>query len=267
MEKLNNKNYFSKEHSFKYTGSSEIKDFLKCEECALKKLNGEWIEEKPKAMLVSSYIDSVISGELKEFKEEHPEIFLKNGDLKADYKLADKVIEQMKSDKMFMKYLKGKHQKIMTGKISGVPVKIKIDSYHKDKCIVDLKCMANLDLIWNEETKKRENFIQYYDYILQGALYQEIVRQNTGKKLPFIIAVATKEEYSQRALLQIPQEELDLKLEFLKQYLPHLQEVKQGKVEPAKCGKCNYCISQKKVDKIWYYNDFFEEKNPKFIQC
>lgn len=56
---------------------------------------------------------------------------------------------------------------IMTGEISAVPVKIKVDSYHKGKCIVDLKCMANLDLLWNEKTHSKENFIDFYDYVLQ----------------------------------------------------------------------------------------------------
>ena len=93
-----------------------------------------------------------------------------------------------------------------------------------------------------------------------GAIYQEIVRQNTGKQLPFIIAACTKEKYSQRALLQIPQEELNLKLEFLKNYLPHLQDLKQGKVNPTECGHCNYCISHQKCDKLWYYKDYFNNK-------
>ena len=90
-----------------------------------------------------------------------------------------------------------------------------------------------------------------------GALYQQGVWQNTGDLLPFIIAVATKQKYSQRALLQIPQEKLALKLQFLESYLPHLQELKQGKVEPISCGRCDYCISKQKCDRIWYYDEFW----------
>lgn len=170
MLKLNEENYFSNEARKIYTGSSEIKDFIKCEACALAKLNGEWTEEKSKSMMVSSYIDEAISGTLDSFKENNPEIFLKSGDLKADYKIAEEVLNQMQKDEMFMKYLSGEHQLIMTGEISGVPVKIKIDSFHKDKCIVDLKAMANLDLIWNENTKQKEIFIDFYDYILQRCI-------------------------------------------------------------------------------------------------
>ena len=164
---LTQENYFSKEASQIYTGSSEIKDFLKCEACALAKLNGEWEEEKSKSMLVSSYIDEAISGTLDKFKEQNPEIFLKSGELKADYKIADEVLKQMQDDEMFVKYLNGEHQVIMTGEISGVPVKIKIDAYHHNKCIVDLKAMANFDLIWNDKLHQKQSFVQAYDYITQ----------------------------------------------------------------------------------------------------
>lgn len=262
MEKLvlTEENYFSPKASKIYTGSSEIKAFIKCEAEALAKLNREWIEEKSKSMMVSSYIDEAISGTLDSFKEMNPEIFTKQGELKAEYKVAEIVVEQIKDDPIFYKYLCGQPQVIMTGEISNVPVKIKIDSYHPDKIIVDLKAMGTLDLQWSEKTKRKENFIDLYDYTLQAALYQEIVRQNTGKQLPFIIAVCTKEKYSRRALLQIPQEVMDEKLEFLKGYLPHLQGLKEGKIQPTCCNKCDYCISKQKVDKIYWYDEYFKQE-------
>ena len=256
---LTEKNYFSKEASKFYTGSSQIKKMLSCEAKTLAELNGEWEEEKSDAMLVSSYIDEAISGTLETFKKQNSQIFTQKKELKAPYKIADKVLEQIHSDPMFLKYLSGDHQTIMTGEISGVPVKIKIDSYFKDKLIVDLKAMKDFNLIWNDTTKQKENFINLYDYILQAALYQEIERQNSGNKLPFIIAACTKQEYSERALLSIPQEEMDLKLEFLKSYLPHIQELKEGKIQPVPCGTCDYCLSKKKTEKIYDYTYYFNE--------
>lgn len=259
--KLTDENYFSKEAAKIYTGSSEIKNFLKCEAKTIAELTGEWIEEKSDSMLVSSYIDEAISGTLESFQEKHPEIFTSKKELKAQYKIANKVLGQIYDDAMFCKYLSGDHQTIMTGEISGVPVKIKIDSYFPDKAIIDLKAMKDLELIWNPKNKQKENFIDYFRYTLQASLYQEIVRQNTGKKLPFIIAVATKQEYSERALLSIPQEVMDLELEFLKQYLPHVKDLKEGKIEPTSCGSCNYCKFKYRTSKIFEYNYFFSERN------
>ena len=257
--KLTEENYFSQENNMIYTGSSQIKDFIKCEACALAKLKGEWFEEKSKAMLVSSYIDAAISGELDFFKEQNPDIFTKQGELKADYKVAEDVVRQIKEDPMFYKYLQGQPQVIMTGEISGVPVKIKIDSYNPGKAIVDLKAMATLAPQWSEKERAKVNFCDNYRYTLQAALYQEIVRQNTGKQLPFIIAVCTKEKYSKRALLQIQQEIMDRELEFLKQFLPYMQKIKNGEIPAEHCNKCDFCVSKQKTDKIWWYTDYFEE--------
>ncbi len=263
--KINNQNYFSDESNMYYTGSTQIKEFQKCESYALAKLKGEWEDEPSKALAISSLIDAVISGEETEFlakEKENPNsfIFLKSGKFSSDVSAAYDIIEQAENDSMFMKYLNGKHQVIMTGEISNVPVKIKIDSYFKDKCIVDLKSIKNFDLIWSDKNKCKENFIDYYDYILQASLYQEITRQQTGKKLPFIIAALTKEKISERALLNIPQEDMDAKLEEIKEYLPRLQALKKGEIEPISCGHCQYCKSKAKVTKIFNYKDYFEKR-------
>lgn len=257
---LNNDNYFNKENNIYYTGSSQIKEFLKCESYALAKLNGKWEDESSNALLQSSYIDEYFSGTLDSFKEKHPEMFKKDGDLKAEFKILDDIIKQAENDTMFMKYLNGEHQVIMTGEIAGVPVKIKIDSYFKDKVITDLKCVKDFNLLWNDKNKCKENFIDYYDYLLQAALYQEIVFQQTGKKLPFIIAAMTKEKISERALLNIPQEDMDAKLAEIKEYLPRLQALKKGELEPVSCGCCEYCKSKTKVTKIYNYKDYFDKR-------
>ena len=129
--KLNNENYFSQEARKIYTGSSEIKAFLKCEACALAELNGEWEEEPSVALKQSSYVDAWMSDELEKFKKENPDIFTKQNTLKSEYKIAEEIIEQIKEDPMFLKYIKtGENQVIMTGKISSVPIKIKIDCLH-----------------------------------------------------------------------------------------------------------------------------------------
>ena len=254
---LNQANYFSQEAEAYYTGSTQIKNFIKCEAEALAKISGEWVEEKSDALIQSSYIDEYFSGTLENFKLEHPEIFTLKGELRSNYKQLDDIIAQTEKDDMFMKYISGKSQVIMTGEISGVPVKIKIDSFHEGKCIVDLKAIKDLKPIWNEELKVKENFIDYYDYILQAALYREIVRQNTGEKLPFVIAVLTKEKYSERALLNIPDDLMDEKLAFLESYLPHIKNLKEGKIDPTECEKCDYCKSLAKVNNVFDYKDYF----------
>lgn len=134
MKKVTNENYFSPEISQIYTGSSEIKSMMQCEAATLAKLRGEWNEPPTTALKQSSYVDAWASQELEQFKEDNPDMFLKNGELKADYKICDSIIEQIKEDAMFLKYITaGETQKIMTGTIANVPVKIKIDCLHSRK--------------------------------------------------------------------------------------------------------------------------------------
>lgn len=70
----------------------------------------------------------------------------------------------------------------------------------------------------------------------------------------------TKEKISERALLNIPQIDMDAKLEEIKEYLPRLQALKKGEIEPVSCGHCEYCKSKAKVTKIYNYKDFFENR-------
>ena len=252
---LSEENYFSKKNNLKYCGSSQIKSFYDCEARTMAELNEEWKKTENKSLLVGSFVDASVSGTLENFTNQHPEIFKKDGTLKSEYIQATYILERIKKDEMFNKYLSGDHQTIMTGEIEGVPIKIKIDSYHKDKAIIDLKCVKNFEPIWNNQTKQKENFVDYWKYTWQGALYQEIVYQNTGKKLPFFICAVTKELEPDLAILNIPQEVLDEKLEIIKTILPRIKELKQRIKEPIRCEHCDYCKLTKKITKILDYRD------------
>jgi len=203
--------------------------------------------------LVGSYVDAYFSNELEQFIKNTPEIFKKDGTLKSDFAQADTIIEKIKSDEMMSKYLGGEHQVIMTGVIAGVKFKIKIDSYFPDKIIVDQKVMASMDEVW-VEGKGWINFAEAYGYVIQGAIYREIVRQNTGKVFPFVLAVATKEEVTDMALLRIDDEDLDKALELVKELAPRFDAIKKGEIQPSRCEKCNYCKGTRKVEGIKSYH-------------
>lgn len=248
-------NYFNKENELKYCGSSQIKSFMDCEARTMAKINGEWEEEPSTSLLVGSYVDSAVSGTLDIFKAKHPEILKKDGSLKAEYVKADYILNRIERDELFMKYISGDHQTIMTGEIENVPIKIKIDSYFSDKAIVDMKCVRDFEPIWNNEAKTKENFIDYWKYTLQGALYQEIVRQNTGKRLPFYIAAVTKETEPDIVVAGIPDEVLDIELEKIKEILPKIKMIKDNIISPNRCEKCDYCKWTKKLTSVIDYRD------------
>lgn len=253
--KLTNENYFSPEASREYLSVSQYKDFIgtlgkqACEAQALAKLKGEWEIEKSTALLVGSYVDAHFEGTLDLFKAQNPEIFTKKGELKSNYKRAEEIIQRVERDPLFMNYMSGEKQVIMTADMFDSPWKIKIDSYIKDKAIVDLKCMKDLtERFWVKDFGYMD-FIQYWGYDIQGAVYQEVVYRNTGKRLPFFIAVVDKTKEPNIELIWIPDNHLKEKLTEVECNTPKVLQLKNGRIEPLKCGACDYCKHTKILTK------------------
>lgn len=223
---LNGENYFSKEANRKYMSVSQFKVFSKCEFAALEEVEGRYSRAESTALLVGSYVDAFFEGTLELFIQKHPEIKKRDGSLKADYVQAELIIDRLKSDPLFMEYMSGEKQVIFTGEIEGIDVKCKVDSLHADK-IVDLKVMKDFKPIY-VPGEGRLNFIEAWQYSLQGAVYQELVFQNTGKRLPFYIAAATKEVTTDIGIFEVPQEVLDVQLEIFKADVRRYQFIKDG---------------------------------------
>lgn len=244
---LTAENYYSREANEEYMSVSQFKDFsgtygkMACEFTAMEKLKERWEEPKSKALMVGSYVDSYFEGTLDSFKENNPDLFKRDGGLKAEYVKADEIIERIERDAYFMKYMSGEKQVIMTGELFGTKWKIKIDSYIPNVAIVDLKVMASITrLEWVRDIGYLD-FVRYWGYDIQGAIYQEIVRQNTGKKLPFFIAAATKETEPDIRIIHVTDNYLAEALNMVQMNMPRVLQVKSGEAEPDRCELCDCC--------------------------
>lgn len=246
---LTNENYYSIEANQHYFSVSQVKDFLKCEAYAMAKINGEWVEEPTSAMLIGSYVDSYFEGTLEEFTTVHPEIFKKDGTLKADFVKAEEIIKKVNNSELFMKCMSGEKQVIMTGEVFGAPWKIKMDSYIPHQAIVDLKVVAKLrDISYKNGFK--QSFIEKWGYDLQLGIYQEVVRQNTNEQLDCIIAGVDKQDYSDMDCILIPNEQLEFARNQLRWKMEHIINVKNYNEEPKRCGVCDYCRATKKLERL-----------------
>ncbi len=262
---LTDENYYTEEADMAYMSVSQFKDFdgmlgrPGCEFRKMKMMAGEWREDPTPPMLVGSYVDAYFEGSLPRFQIEHPEIFNKDGSLSAKFKVAESVIERIKKDDYFMKFMSGEKQTIMKGKIGGVPWKIKMDSYIPDVAIVDLKVVKSIrEKCWVRDLGYI-SFIEFWGYDTQGAVYQEIVRQNTGKKLPFYIAAASKESEPDIEIIQVEQWRLDTALRHVESALPDVLDVKNGKREPNRCNQCDCCKHFKVLEKPIVVEDIVRE--------
>jgi hypothetical protein len=243
---VNKTNYFSANNNRKYCGSSQFKEFHNCQAKAMAILNGEYVREDSTALLIGSYVDSWFEGTLDQFKLEHPNIFKKDGTLKAEYEKANAIIDRVNQDELFMKYMGGKKQVIKTGTIEGVPFKIKIDSFHKGKAIVDLKVIKDFEPIWNTERGVKESFIRHWGYDYQAAIYQAI----EGHKLPFYICAVTKEATPDFEVIHIPQDWIDNAMATIRNEIGIIQAIKNGEIEAERCGHCDYCRMTKKLTRV-----------------
>ena len=262
---LNAENYYSQDANREYLSVSQYKDFcgslgkVPCEAQAMAKLSGEWETETTTALLVGSYVDSYFEGSLDQFKRENPEIFTKQGELKSDYRHAEYIIRRIERDSCMMKYLSGQKQVIMTGEIAGAKFKVKMDSYIPDTCIVDLKVIKSIkDTFWMRDSGYM-NFVEYWGYDIQGAVYQEIVRQNTGKTLPFFIAAASKEKEPDIELIWIDDQRLLEKLVEVESNVPSILRLKEGESEPFRCELCDYCKRTKVLSKPIHWSELITE--------
>ena len=240
-------NYYSKEANKEYMSVSQYKDFagtygkMACEFSAIEKLEERWAQKKTTPLLVGSYVDSYFEGTVGEFKKETPEIFTQDGGLKAPYIQADKIIERMERDPLFMMYMSGKKQVIMTAELFGTKWKIKIDSYAEGIAITDLKVVESITKPkWVRDIGYLD-FIRYWGYDIQGAIYQEVVYRNTGLRLPFYIAAGTKEEEPNIEVIQVTQNYLDEAKNMVEMNMPRILRVKNGEVEPDRCEMCDCC--------------------------
>jgi hypothetical protein len=296
---LNEKKYFSQEAELHYVSSSQYKMFFNpyndcCEAAALAQIRGEIERPMTTSLLMGSYVDEALTGDLERFKSEHPELISTRGEskgqLKKDYVQAEAMVQRAKKDPTFMAYVTGGiHQAIFTGEIGlytvcdkgktlefiskadaqkyidnsgkklqmetvkdGVPVKIKIDHIAmkdgKPVAIVDLKTVKSMyETFYVKDSGEHLSFVERWNYDLQGAMYQCIYEQNTGLKLPFYIAAVSKDKDSEGVahprlkVIQIPQTKLDERLAEVKNNIGKIQMLKEGKIEPINCGKCDYC--------------------------
>lgn len=247
--KLTENNYFSPEMSKRYMSASQFKSFMKCEAAALAELNGECEAADSQALFLGSLVDEMLTGTKKSqekfIEENRTRLFKKNGEPYADVAKALNAVEVVKKQPLMMKYLSGTHQKIMTGTIAGVEFKIKMDSYKPHEFIADLKYLASL-----KSPNLFDNVVKYWGYDISMAIYQEIVYQNTGDKLPIYLVIVTKDAVPRKTVCEIKQWNLDDALEIVKKQLPRIIAVKNGEVAPDRCESCDYCATTEILTEI-----------------
>ncbi|KRM89808.1 hypothetical protein FC87_GL000324 [Fructilactobacillus florum DSM 22689 = JCM 16035] len=234
-------------------------NFLQCEDAALAELNGEYRrfqDETP--LLVGNYLHSFFESEEshQQFLDDHKKEIFKYGNpekgMKKAFVDADKMINTLKDDPYFDAIYQGDKEVIVAGTIDGIKWKGKLDCLVLDRGLfLDLKTTQDLHKkYWNAQEHTYQNFAEIHGYILQMAIYQELVKQQFGKKIaPFIIAVS-KQDIPDKGIYSIPQELMDDEMNKLIKKQDHIKNVIDGKEKPEACGRCAWCRSKKELTNI-----------------
>lgn len=272
MVELTQENYYQDTSCLSY---SRYKRYKQCQAKAYAVDNSVWVEgwdETP--LLLGNYVHSYF-----ESPKAHEKFMAENGDkllaktgknkgkLKSDFVIGDKMIDSLKDDDGFNRLYHGypddkvEKEMIVYGEIEGVPVKGKLDSVNLSRgYFVDLKTMKSIYAEeWNAELRKRVpaavNNILNFGYHGQLGLYRELLKQMTGQAFRPLIVAVSKENVPDKDILKIDEEWLEEGLDNLKADIVEVWNIIQDKQKPKKCGRCDYCRSQKKLDVVISLND------------
>lgn len=261
--KLSEDNYYSNEADWQYMSVSQYKEFLECEASTLAKLRERWLPTRDiKALLVGNYVHSYFESPEahKNFKKENEDRMFskkKPHGLLKEFQVADQMIERLKKETAFRQLFQGKKEVILTGELFGIDWKSKIDCLNLDEgYFVDIKTTKDIyekkyDPYWGPGA----NFIERYGYLIQMAVYRELIEQKYEQNFVPFIAAVSKQTPCGVALITLDESKMMSELGRVEQNINHIQRVKMGEEAPVWCGKCEYCRFHKKITRFINMND------------
>ena len=252
---LTQENYFSKEANQEYISVSQFKAFAECEAQALHNIEIGGENEK-QAFLEGKLFENWVAGDRALFMAQHPEMVSTRGatagQLKAEFNKVIKAAERFLEQDFFKDIInKCEKQVILTGEIEGVKVKCELDLFDREtNSIYDMKYMKDFKETWDKAEKVYKPWYYTYNYVLQLAVYREIVRQNFGEPKEIGLMAASKEEEPDLQAKSFSSELLDLELEYFKNDVKIYDNIKKGLIQPNYCGECDYCKSIKQITRF-----------------
>lgn len=123
--------------------------------------------------------------------------------LLKDFQIAEQMIQRLKEEPAFINLYKGEKEVIVTGQIENVDWKGKIDCLNlEDGYFVDIKTTKDIhERKWNDSYAERCTFIENYGYVLQMAVYKELLSQKYNREFVPIIAAVSKQTPSEVKLI------------------------------------------------------------------
>ncbi len=191
-----------------------------------------------------SYFESPESHQ--RFKDEHPEIISQRGkskgELKSEFKVAQKMIERIELDPVIMALINGAPDKeyMIDGDINGVAWRGKLDAVNlEERYFIDFKTVKSLKEFhglvggeWSDYYNEYTNFFVSRGYHIQMAAYQEMLKQMMGQDFEVYMVAVSKEDEPLADIYKIDQDTLDSGMREILSNQDHIVKLINGEVQP-----------------------------------
>jgi hypothetical protein len=250
---INQGNYYSNEMNRHYFSVSQFNSFTRCESATMAELRGDYRREVSDAMLAGQMTAAWCEGALafNAWMEENKSTVLnKSGKPYKAFEDVYRMIEALQGDRLCMEYLGGRKEEIFTATLFGAPWKIKVDVIDDaNERIVDLKTTRSIHAYeWVESLGKKGTFIDQYSYHRQLAIYAEVHGRAVGSNniySKYIVAVSKEDPCDLEVIDMTDMDRHESELESVRILMPRFIAVKNGEIEPDRCGRCEWCRGTK----------------------
>jgi len=259
MLKITQENYYSLEANQAYFNVSSIKQYLKCQKKWKAMHDGDWIEPDKDVFFYGHYVDCALTEPEKFvlFKQKHWERISKyNGrEQLVVFDHLDEAIRMVKNQPLFMKFLEGSKQEIITlVDFHGFAFRCRLDVINFDKLFMtDLKTARTITgKSYCESRRAKLNFIDYWDYWIQAACYLEAIRIKYNLTMDGYIAAMEKTSPYDHNVFELTQDRSSMQTGLWRaiQSMKEMSElVHEDPADLDGCEACDYCVSQKVLTK------------------
>ncbi len=258
---LTQDNYHSIQANLDYLSRSQYVGFVyECEAKEMAKLADVWVDVPTTAQQVGQYVHSWNAGKQFEFMLKHRTMFTKALTLRADYLVANTMIDCLEEDPLVMSTLEGEKDRILTAELYGVTWKVMANVLSSDRRqIIDLATTRSItEKVWDEGTRHHVSFLELYKYPLKAAIYTEVERIARGRAFgdwsEYLLVAVSKEKYPDKALIRLTDPARWVtELTEVERNMPRLIALKTGLAEPIRCERCDYCRATKVLTGAVHY--------------
>lgn len=214
------------------------------------------MHETSTALLVGNYLHTYFESPMAhtQFIEDNKsDIISKSGKTvgqpKAPFKQAELMIQALDNDDFFKAVYKGDKEVPLTGEIDGLAWRGKLDCLNiENGYFVDLKTVDDIHKKhWNSSTRTWDNFIFDRQYIMQMAVYRELLKQKYGHDFEAFIFAVSKQDQPDKMAVRIDDYRYEEALEPIYRLQHRFEAVKNGEQKPDRCEQCDYCRMTKQL--------------------